>query len=163
MEDAWRKFDLVVCRWILGLTPTEALPDAATAAMVGGCDTPSLARLAGMEDAAWSEFPRVVAAVFNERGCGEPSSDGAAKAVADDVLDRIAVGGVDLRAGIHELYFLAYDLWGHPACEDVASLAGFDNDFDLADEGLVGTPEQVTEDALAAVRSLRGRGGVRAS
>lgn len=45
--------------------------------------------------------------------------------------------------------------------EDLCAFIGLDDAFDLADEGVYGTPGQVTGDALAAVGDLRARGGVR--
>jgi hypothetical protein len=58
MVDPWREFDLAVCRWIVKLVSPEELPDAAVTAMVAGCDTPSLARLAGMDGATGRSFRR---------------------------------------------------------------------------------------------------------
>jgi len=49
MDNPWLEFDYAVCRWIVKLAPYEELPEAAVAAMVAGCDTPSLTRLALMD------------------------------------------------------------------------------------------------------------------
>jgi hypothetical protein len=163
MGDPWHEFDVAVCRWIVQHAPPAELPDAAVAAMVVGCDAPSLARLAGMDGATWSEFPSVVAEVFEQRGRVVPSFPEAIKMLADDLLREIAAGSLDVRAGTHELYLLGRDLWEHPAYDDLGVFVGLDDAFYLADEGIYGKPDEVMADALAAVHHLIARGGVRVS
>lgn len=156
--DDWENFDLAVSRWILKLPP-EDLPEAAVAALAAGCDVPSLVRLAVMDDATWSEFPPVVTSVFEERGVALPSHAEAFKMVADDLLRKIDAGELDVRSGTHELYLLCAHV-GQMAWNQLAIFSGLDDAFYLADQRIVGTEEQVREDALRAVRDLIARGGI---
>jgi hypothetical protein len=156
---------LAVCRWIVKLASHDGLPDAAVVTLVAGCETPSLIRLAGMDNATWSEFPPVVASVFEERGRTTPTFDQAVKAIADDLLERITEGSIDPRQGTHELYLLAWGgfLFEEPANRDLVDFLVFDDRFDLADQGSLGTPEQVCSDVIAKAHALLARGGVRIS
>ncbi len=114
-----------------------------------------------MDGATWSEFPSVVAEVFEQRGRAVPSFPEAIKMLADDLLREIAAGRLDVRAGTHELNLLGADLWEHPDYADLGVFVGLDDAFYLADEGIYGKPDEVTADALAAVNNLIARGGVR--
>jgi hypothetical protein len=88
-EERWREFDLAVCRWIVKELPPDELPDAAAAALMAECKTQALIRLAGMDQATWSEFPPVVAKIFEERGCAVPTFGQAITTLADDLLHQI--------------------------------------------------------------------------
>lgn len=160
-EACWREFDLAVCRWIVKEIPPDELPDAAAAALTAECETQALIRLAGMDHATWSEFPPVVAKIFEERGRAMPTFGEAVKTLADDLLHQIVDGSLAARAGTHELYRLARNLWEHPAFKDLSVFIGFDDSFDMADRGIYNTPEQVEAAVLATARDLVARGGVR--
>ena len=161
MESCWPKFDLGVCRWIVKLAAHDGLPDAAVAALVAGCETPSLIRLAGMVNATWSVLPPVVASLFAERGRTTRTFDQAVKAIADDLLKGSRKAALTPERGPTS----------SPACvgwvpidspnRDLDDFLVFDDRFDLADQGSLETPEQVCRDVIAKAHALLARGGVR--
>jgi hypothetical protein len=163
MDDQWRGFELAVCRWIVGLTMSEELPDAAVAAIVAGCDSSSLAQLAGMDDATWSQFPPVVAEIFEQRGRPLPSGDEAMKTLGDDLLHQIAARKLAVREGIRELDLLWQIVRAEdPAHDELETLNTFGSALEYADDvtGNYGEPEPVEAAALEAVKVLIARGGL---
>jgi hypothetical protein len=162
MKDCWRDFDLAVCRWTVKDLDAAGLPDAAVTALSAGCESPSLVRLACMDDATWSEFPPVVRQVYGERGLSPPSFDAAMKELCDHILRQIVDETIDTRLGTRLPYRLGARMWDHPAHRDLAAFIGLDDAFDCAEHGIFGSVEQVTADALAAAREVLARGGVAA-
>ncbi len=84
-------FERAVAEWQLGRRPVEDMPAAATAALLDGLDSPSLAQLAGMEGASWSEIESVLFRVVAETG-GLPAEREAMLLVVDGWLERLANG-----------------------------------------------------------------------
>ena len=75
-RDCWREFDVAVARWRLGDLLAERLPAAALGALIAGCETPSLAQLAAMDGAGWSEIEPLVGRVLDERSRAVPTTRG---------------------------------------------------------------------------------------
>lgn len=112
MSDGWREFDVVVGQWRLGELMADRLPAVATEALSAGCDAASLAQLAAMDGAGWSQVEPLVARVLEERGRTVPSKDQALKSVADDVVRRMVGGEVapeDATARLRRLSIKALD------------------------------------------------------
>ena len=160
MDDCWLAFDVAACRWIVKDLDHNGVTAAAVTALTAGCETPSLIRLAVMQDATWSEFPPVVNQVFVERGQAMPTFDQAVKIVADDLLRQIVDGRIDPRGGTRELYRLGAALWEHPAYHDLSGFIGLDDAFDCAEQGIFGDWDVVAADAVAAAEEILSRGGV---
>jgi hypothetical protein len=80
-----------IAEWKLGRRPIEDLPEAALDALVAGVETPTLAQLAAMEGASWSEIRPVADRVVQELG-GPATEHDARLLVADAWLERVAAG-----------------------------------------------------------------------
>jgi hypothetical protein len=92
--DDWTPFRGAVAEWTLGRRPIEDMPAAALTALERGLNTPSLAHLAAMEHASWSEIVPVLQRVVAELG-GPPSEHDARLLVADAWLARVADDTLD--------------------------------------------------------------------
>jgi hypothetical protein len=90
----WTAFRLAAAELELGRASLEDMPAAALAALGAGCDSPTLALLAALDGAGWSEIEPRVAQVVEESG-GTLSAREARRRVADDWLARVADGRLD--------------------------------------------------------------------
>jgi hypothetical protein len=90
----WTPFLRALAEWALNRLPVEDMPAAASRALAQGCDSPSLALLAAMDGASWSELRPVVRKVAAE--IGAPTDEADVKVLAADAwLERVAFGEVD--------------------------------------------------------------------
>jgi hypothetical protein len=135
--DCWQDFDAAVGAWRLEERPVEQLPDAAVQALVDGCDTAALARLAGMQGQGWSEIEPVLRQVFEERERELPSQDEAVKLVADAVLRQVVAGDVDPREALERLRKLKWKAVDRPAFEDLLVFDGLLCDWELVEKKIV--------------------------
>lgn len=130
MDDFWLDFDAAVAEWQLGTLPAEGLPAVAIDALSAGCDTPSLAQLAGMEHATWSEIEPVVARVLVERRRAVPDKEQAVKAVADSIARQMVGGSIGPVIGADRLHKLAWRVDGRPAFADLVPFIALWGDLD---------------------------------
>lgn len=121
--DPWLPFRRVIAEWTLGRRPVEDLPDAALEALGAGLDTPTLAQLAGMQGASWSEIRPVADRVVGELG-GPPAEQDARLLVADAWLDRVAGGADD--AATYDDFAMVEILWALGGAYEWFRLAIFD-------------------------------------
>lgn len=135
--DCWQDFDTAVGAWRLGERSAEQLPDAAVQALVDGCDTAALARLAGMQDRGWSEVEPVLRRVFEERERDLPSQDEAVKLVAGGVLRHIVAGDTDPREALEHLRKLKWKAVDRPAFEDLLVFEGLLCEWELVEQKVV--------------------------
>ena len=135
VSDCWQGFDVAVGRWRLGELVPERLPDAAVQALVAGCDTTSLVRLAGMDGAGWSEVEPVLGQVFEDRGRPLPSVEEAVKWVADSVLRELVAGDVEPRSATEQLRILAWKAVDSAPWEDLLVFVGLSDDWVLPRPG----------------------------
>ena len=106
-RDPLTVFHVALAEWRLGRKPIEDIPAAALEALVGGTLSPTLAQLAGMDGASWSEITPVAERVVNE--LGGPSMQRDAKVlVADAWLGEIAASSGKLNCDYG--YRLAQDV-----------------------------------------------------
>jgi hypothetical protein len=160
VEERWLDFDAAVAEWRLGKLPAELLPAAAIDALVAGCDTPSLAQLAGMEHATWSEIEPMAARVLAERGLVPPDKYQAVKAVADSIARRMVDGSIDPVIGADRLHKLAWRVEGQPAFADLVPFIGLWSDLDAVHAGHL-SMAKLQEAVLSEAEALLDRGGVR--
>ena len=160
MIGGWQRFDSAVGAWRLGEFPSEQLPDAAVQALVDGCDASSLSRLAGMQDASWSESEPVLMRVFEERERELPSNDEAVKLVVDGLLRQIVAGETGPREALERIRKLKWKAVDHPAFQDLLVFDGLLCDWELIEEGVVPEIDMATRVRDRAVQTVAG-GGVR--
>ena len=100
-------FRLLAAKDVLGFAGAEAMPPEATRALVGGVDSPSIRRLAGM-DGADSEDVRVMfRAALRELAVELPSKREAALLLATEVARRITQRTVSPYEGAKEIWRIA--------------------------------------------------------
>ncbi len=105
-------FRRAIAEWTLARRPMEDLPNAALDALVAGMETPTLAQLAAMQGASWSEIRPLAERVVEELG-GPLSEQDAKLLVADAWLERVAGGASDPAAeGDLELTEILWGLGG---------------------------------------------------
>ncbi len=160
MTDAWRAFDVAVAGWRLGGLPAERLPAAAMRALEAGCEGASLAQLAAIDGASWSEVEPVVASVLDARGCDLPDEDQARKAVADDLLRRMVAGELPPEVACDRLRDLSTTGPGPLASDDLGAFDRLAMDWRCA-EDLGWDLDPLRGEMLCAARELLDRGGVR--
>ena len=64
---------LLAAQWVLGLLPSEALPEIATRVLVDGYDTPALRQLAGATQPSMAGSAPTSEKALLERGIGLPT------------------------------------------------------------------------------------------
>jgi hypothetical protein len=160
VSNRWREFDVAVGRWRLGEVIAERLPSAAMEALEAGCDAPSLAQLAAMGGARWSEIEPLVARVLDERGLPAPSEMEALKLVADDVARRMVAGEVAPEAATTRLRRLSMKALDEPAWEDLRAFHHLALDWEVAGSAHFGL-DSLRDEMLREARELLARGGVR--
>jgi hypothetical protein len=170
VSESWAEFDAAVGDWRLGDLPVGRLPSAAAEALSAGCDTPSLARLAGMEKLGWSEIEPVVARVLEERGQPLPTHDEAVKWAADGVLRRLIAGHMRPRAAVERLRALAWKAdnpqrepnVSGPAREDLSVFVGLSDEWDALAAG-ERDRQEVRDRTMHEARKVLAQGGVRSA
>lgn len=160
-RDCWREFDVAVARWRLGDLLAERLPAAALGALIAGCETPSLAQLAAMDGAGWSEIEPLVGRVLDERSRAVPTTREAVKCVADDLLRRMVDGEVTPEEGTERLRRLSIKMIDTPAWQDLGVFDHLAADWDVAQSGVAFEVESLREQMLREANELLARGGVR--
>lgn len=94
VDRGWTRFRERLALRVLGHLPYEDMPQAATDALIAGCDSPHLGELAAMEGATWLEVRPVVEAV--QRETGSDFSEAEARILAaDSYLADVAAGRTD--------------------------------------------------------------------
>ena len=167
MLDGWTRFDVAVARWRLGELMAERLPSAAEDALAAGCDVPSLALLAAMDGAGWSEVEPVLERVLAERGRRLPSHEAAVKDVADDILRRIVSGEDAPDVGATRLRHLSMKCLDAPAWKDLGAFHHFSLDWEVAEDSVEAgrrgaALDDLRVDILNEARTVLARGDVRA-
>jgi hypothetical protein len=160
VDDCWLGFDEAIAKWQLGELAAEDLPAAAVDALIAGCDSPSLPRLAGMEGSTWSEIQPLARQVLKERGRAMPDKEAAIRAVANGVARRITAGTAVPEDAARKLNDLAWLVNGRPAHDDLWPFAGLWASLDVVAAGHA-TIEQLRVEIVEAARALLDRGGVR--
>jgi hypothetical protein len=163
MSECWREFDVAVGRWRLGELMAERLPAAAVKALSAGCDSPSLARLAGMDSAGWSEVEPEFARVLEERGWALPDESEALKLVANDAVQRMVAGEVAPEVATERLRRLSMKALDGPQWEDLGVFHHLALDWEVAEGARLEHQAALREDMLREGRELMTRGGVRLS
>jgi hypothetical protein len=159
VTDLWHQFDLAVCRWTIDEAPIETLPEAAVDALVAGCDTRSLALLAGMDHRSWSEIGPVLEQVLIEREVKPPTRSEATTAIGNDLLRQMVDGELGVRAATYDLYRLSVAP-GAVGSDGLGAFAGFDDAFEMAQSGVWGSWEDVATAALTYAKELIAEGGL---
>lgn len=146
MAGDWTSLRQAAAEWTFGRRPIEDMPAAASDALVAGCDSPSLARLAAMEGASWSEIEPLTRRVLAELGW-PVSDDDTRRHLANGWLERVADGRVEPgRHYDYELHEILGGLGGEYAWFAHAL-------YDL--ETRYGMGEQASIDALVAEIRVR--------
>jgi len=160
VADCWLSFDEAIAAWRLGEISLEYLPAAAVDAMTAGGDSASLLRLAGMEDATWSEIEPLALRVLADRGRSLPDQEEAVRAVANGIARRIVSGDAVPEEAARRLNLLAWLVEGRPAHDDLWPFAGLWSSLEAVETGQVSIGQlraAIVKEAVA----LLDRGGVR--
>jgi hypothetical protein len=64
---------LIAAKWVLGLLPSEALPEIATQVLVDGYDAPALRQFAGETQPSMADSAPTFEKALRERGIGLPT------------------------------------------------------------------------------------------
>jgi hypothetical protein len=161
-RDCWHQFDVAVARWQLGEIRAEDLPAAALDALTKGGDSPSLARLAGMDWAGWSQVENELKRVLAERGVQLPDRNASLKVLSDDVLSQMTTGECVPEEGTNRLFRLATVASKSPAFADLATFWHLERDWEVAD--YAGFDRGwLRSEMVRAAQELLARGGVQAS
>ena len=97
-------FRLLAAKDLLGYVGAEAMPPAATRALLEGIDTPSVRQLAGMDGDASEDVRATFLAALRELGIELPSEREAALLLATEVAGRITQGTVSPYEGATEIW-----------------------------------------------------------
>jgi hypothetical protein len=103
MQPKQMRLEVVVARWILGLVPSEELPDIAVHALEVGLDTPALRQLAGELRPIMRDAGPIFEKVLVELGTRLPTKSEAGLIVAREYATEITEGS-SLRMREHAEY-----------------------------------------------------------
>lgn len=126
----WSAFDLVAAVWERGGRSADDLPPAAEAALVAGCDSPSLRVVAGLTDPGWSELRPLLVAIRKERGLLPFTAAEVDELRMVDAVGQIATGAVTPQDGARTVFLLLSDLDRFDD-DDLSLIAYLDDDYDL--------------------------------
>ena len=104
--------EIAASKTVLGLTPPEALPSAATAALEAGCDSPSLRALAGLTDVEVDEARSLLERALAELSLRLPSERDAVMRLAREIAAQVLEGKTSPYQGAKEIWELSLRLPG---------------------------------------------------
>jgi hypothetical protein len=159
-DDPWHDFDVLVARRVLDEPVDTALIAESIRLLTDGVETPSLAVLAAVDRFSWSEVDDQLRRVLRERDRPVPRGHVAVRIVANDVLERIALGQVAPEDGLRRVARLADRALDEPSWADVRDFFHMEYDWEVAKArrlDLDPLREQIRDRAGA----ILARGGVR--
>lgn len=86
------RFDIAIARWVVGVSPPAAVPEAAIEGLARGATGEALEILAGMSASSMSEIEMWIDRVLAERGQPRPTEGDAWTTVVDDLVERVLHG-----------------------------------------------------------------------
>lgn len=101
-----RALQLAASKWVLGAVGAESLPESATAALVAGCDSPSLRRLAGLSGQADIETTRLFETTLSELGLTVPIAREAVMMLSHELANMIVTGAIAPYEGAKQIWEL---------------------------------------------------------
>lgn len=104
MRTKFGSLDVVAAKWVLGLIPSEALPQIAVDALEAGFDTPSLRRLAGEMHPVLAETGPLFEEVLEELRTAIPDKSRAALVIAKAYATQIVDGTLSPYDGACEIW-----------------------------------------------------------
>lgn len=95
---------VVLARWVLGEVWPEDVPQLAIDALLRGCQSTSVAVIAGLDRPTRRDVEDELPALLGELGLSLPSRGAALKTVVDDVAREIVVGTVAPYQGARQIW-----------------------------------------------------------
>lgn len=153
--------ELLLCEWVLGLTPPEDVPDLAVRALQAGCGSAAVSVLAGLQRPTRADVDAELPRLLRELGTVRPSEPEALKTLVDDCVARIVAGTLPTAAGAERIAALSrsgLDPDRHPETWlDIVSLIGTAEPAESAD---LPDPDSFAGAMLEQARAMLGRGGL---
>ncbi len=101
-----RGLQLVAAKWVLGVVGAESLPESASTALVHGCDSPSLRRLAGLAGVTDIETTRLFEVALAELSIAVPKPRDAVVMLSHELANRIVSGAIAPYEGAKQIWEL---------------------------------------------------------
>jgi hypothetical protein len=162
LDPSWADFDAAIALWQLDELRAEEIPSAATAALVAGCETPSLGALAGAAGESSREIETAVLRVFAERSCAAPSIGQAVKLAADRTLRELVTDQAEPEALTNRLRRLAWKIDPENPVTDLLVFVGLTDNWERTRTGEFERAE-VLAVTLDSARELLAQGGISTS
>jgi hypothetical protein len=121
VADADEALYLILARWVLGELPPEDVPPLAVQALLRGCDSPSVAVLAGLNRPTLGDIEVELRDLLLELRISRPSQRAALKAMVDHVAHGIVAGTVAPNQGARQIWAYENELdsaWNEPALRE---------------------------------------------
>jgi hypothetical protein len=109
--------DVILARWVLGELPPEDVPPLAVKALLRGCESPTVAVLAGMTRPTRGDVEDEVRDLLLELKLSRPSQRAALKSVVDHVAQQIVSGTLAPPKGARRIW--AYEMEWVPQSDPV--------------------------------------------
>jgi len=122
---------IVAAKWVLGLIPSQALPQLATDAMEAGFDSPALRELAGELHPTLGASGPLFETILDEIGVGIPDRSRAGLVLARSYAAQITAGTLSPYEGARKIWRLQIDIEG--LRHDLGPFAYWASEWDEAD------------------------------
>ena len=156
-----QRVHLLLAEWVLDRLAPERVLHLATEALEQGCEAPSVAMLAGLDNPTKADIEDLVPRLLSDVGLQRPTRAVAVKELADDVARQVVGGGLHPVAGAEAIW----GLWGYCAEADEASATWRDIRPFIGWASECENPgphvEQYESDIRRYAAELLARGGVR--
>jgi len=103
---------MVAAKWVLGLIPSEALPQIAADALAAGLDSPALRELAGELRPTLDASGRLFEEILDEFGVGIPDRSRAGLILARAYAAQITNGSLSPYEGARQIWNIQLDVEG---------------------------------------------------
>ena len=112
MRTEFGSWDVVAARWVLGLIPSQALPQIATGALEAGLDFPTLRELAGELHPSLDASGPLLKEILDEIGVGIPDRSRAGLVLARAYAAQITDGTLSPYEGARRIWRIQIDVEG---------------------------------------------------
>ena len=119
---------IALARWQLGSIRGDELPEAATAALEAGADSPNLRTLAGLKDPTLDEAVPYLRRAAEELGLPAPTKRAAGFTIARDLCRRIVAGELTPHEGARLIWWQVYNEIDYP--DELGVFAGTASQLD---------------------------------
>ena len=112
MRTEFGSWEMVAAKWVLGLIPSQALPQIATDALAAGLDSPALRELAGELHPTLDASGRLLEEILDELNVGIPDRTRAGLILARTYAAQITHGSLSPYEGARQIWNIQLDVEG---------------------------------------------------